>query len=80
MRGARRVEPPFLTTAIPNASAVERMAVHRAPLGEVAPRSSARKAFSDLWAEIAARCGRLTPDPVDVHRATRAPAGRQHAW
>ena len=34
------VEPPFLATAIPNASAVERMAVHRAPLGEVAPRSS----------------------------------------
>ena len=37
------VEPPFLTTAIPNASAVERMAVHRAPLGEVAPRSAARQ-------------------------------------
>ena len=36
------VEPPFLATAIPNASAVERMAVHRAPLGEVAPRSRAR--------------------------------------
>ena len=31
------------------------MAVHRAPLGEVAPRSVARKAFSELWAEIAAR-------------------------
>ena len=48
------VEPPFLTTAIPNASAVERMAVHRAPLGELAPRSRARQAFSDLWAEVAA--------------------------
>ena len=48
------VEPPFLTTAIPNASAVERMAVHRAPLGEVAPRSVARRAFADLWAEVAA--------------------------
>ena len=40
-------EPPFLATAIPNASAVERMAVRRAPLGEVAPRSRARKAFTD---------------------------------
>jgi cellulose biosynthesis protein BcsQ len=49
------VEPPFLTTAIPNASAVERMAVHRAPLGEVAPRSAARKAFAGLWSEVAAR-------------------------
>lgn len=49
------VEPPFLTTAIPNASAIERMAVHRAPLGEVAPRSRARKAFTELWSEVAAR-------------------------
>ena len=48
------VEPPFLTTAIPNASAVERMAVHRAALGEIAPRSAARKAFTELWAEVAA--------------------------
>ena len=47
------VEPPFLSTAIPNASAVERMAVHRAPLGEISPRSKARKAFTDLWAEVA---------------------------
>jgi chromosome partitioning protein len=49
------IEPPFLTTAIPNASAVERMAVHRAPLGAVAPRSVARKAFAALWAEVAAK-------------------------
>jgi chromosome partitioning protein len=47
-------EPPFLATAIPNASAVERMAVDRAPLGELAPRSRARQAFTELWAEIAA--------------------------
>jgi cellulose biosynthesis protein BcsQ len=49
------VEPPFLATAIPNASVVERMAVQRAPLGEVAPRSSARKAFAGLWSEVAER-------------------------
>ena len=47
------VQPPFLTTTIPNASAVERMAVHRVPLGEVAPRSVARRAFADLWTEVA---------------------------
>jgi chromosome partitioning protein len=47
------VEPPFLSTAIPNASVVERMAVHRAPLGEISPRSKARKAFTDLWTELA---------------------------
>jgi chromosome partitioning protein len=49
------VSPTFLAAAIPNASAVERMAVHRAPLGEVAPRSAARRAFSELWAEVASR-------------------------
>lgn len=48
------VEPRFLGTAIPNASVVERMAMHRAPLGEVAPRSAARTAFADLWSEVAA--------------------------
>jgi chromosome partitioning protein len=48
-------EPRFLTTTIPNASSVERMALHRAPLGEFAPRSTARKAFADLWAEVAGR-------------------------
>ena len=48
-------DPPFLATAIPNASAIERMAVHRAPLGEIAPRSRARHAFTDLWTEVAAR-------------------------
>jgi cellulose biosynthesis protein BcsQ len=46
------VEPPFLSTAIPNASAIERMAVHRAPLGEFSPRSRARQAFTDLWSEV----------------------------
>jgi chromosome partitioning protein len=49
------VDPPFLSTAVPNASAVERMAVDRAPLGEISPRSTARKAFTDLWAEVATR-------------------------
>jgi chromosome partitioning protein len=49
------VEPPFLSTTIPNASAVERMAVRRAPLGEISPRSRARRAFTDLWSELAAR-------------------------
>ena len=48
-------EPPFLATAIPNASVIERMAAARAPLGEIAPRSRARMAFTALWSEVAAR-------------------------
>lgn len=50
----QRREPPFLHTAIPNASAVERMGIERAPLGEFAPRTAAAKAFRDLWSEVAA--------------------------
>lgn len=38
--------------AIPYASAVEQCAVHRAPVGELAPASPAAKAFARLWAAI----------------------------
>jgi cellulose biosynthesis protein BcsQ len=48
-------EPALLPTAIPTSSAVERMALQRAPLGEIAPRSVARKAFAELWVDVAAR-------------------------
>ena len=46
-------EPRFLHAAIPNASAVERMGVQRAPVGEFAPRTAAAKAFNALCAEVA---------------------------
>jgi chromosome partitioning protein len=48
-----RAEPRFLHAAIPNASAVERMGIQRAPVGEFAPRTAAAMAFHDLWSEIA---------------------------
>ncbi|MDP9056232.1 MAG: ParA family protein [Pseudomonadota bacterium] len=38
--------------AIPHASAVEQMAVHRAPLATFAPRSAAAKAFGELWTQV----------------------------
>jgi chromosome partitioning protein len=40
-------------TVIPAASAVEQMGVRRAPLMEWAPRSTAGRAYSDLWTEVA---------------------------
>ncbi|HEY5820726.1 MAG TPA: ParA family protein [Propionibacteriaceae bacterium] len=40
------------TVAIPSASAVEQMAVRRAPLMEFAPRSPAAVAFQQLWEEM----------------------------
>jgi chromosome partitioning protein len=40
------------SVAIPSASAVEQMAVRRAPLMEFAPRSPAAVAFQQLWDEI----------------------------
>lgn len=51
----RSSEPALLRTAIPNASAVERMGVERAPVAAFAPRSAAAKAFAELWAEVFAR-------------------------
>jgi chromosome partitioning protein len=40
------------TVAIPSASAVEQMAVRRAPLQEFAPRSPAAIAYRQLWEEM----------------------------
>ena len=51
-----RVEwPAVLTTAIPNASVVERMGPERAPVGAFAPSSAAAAAFVQLWAEVSDR-------------------------
>jgi chromosome partitioning protein len=47
--------PDFLTTVIPNASAIERMGPERAPLSSFAPRTPAAAAFRQLWDEVAAR-------------------------
>ena len=42
----------FLMTVIPSATEVERMGVHRAPIGEFAARSRAALAFEELWREV----------------------------
>lgn len=46
--------PGFLATAIPYASEVERMGVHRTPLPVYAPASPAGRAYAELWREVAA--------------------------
>jgi chromosome partitioning protein len=42
----------ILATAIPAASEVERMALHRRALAEFAPRGVAAKAYGELWNEV----------------------------
>jgi cellulose biosynthesis protein BcsQ len=42
----------FLETAIPYSSTVEKMGVHRMPLGAYAPQSPAAQAYRALWAEV----------------------------
>jgi len=42
-------------TAIPALSVIETMSVERAPVAVFAPKSSAARAYRDLWAEIRAR-------------------------
>lgn len=49
-----------LETAIPAASDIERMGVHRDVVAVFAPRSRAARAYGDLWREVE---GRLTPSP-----------------
>ena len=48
----------MLETAIPAASDVERMGLHRNVVAEFAPRSRAARAYEDLWREVE---GRLAP-------------------
>ena len=50
-----RADGGFLRAAIPAASVVEKMGLHRAPLPACAPSSGAAQAFAALWDEIAAR-------------------------
>jgi cellulose biosynthesis protein BcsQ len=47
--------PDMLRTAVPSASVIERMAVERAPVAVVSPRTDAALAYRQVWAEIAAR-------------------------
>lgn len=55
MAAMRSEWPGLLDTAIPNASAVERMGPERAPVGVYARSSPAAVAFQRLWADIATR-------------------------
>jgi chromosome partitioning protein len=47
--------PGVLDAAIPAATEVEQMGLHRAPIGEFAPRSRAARAYADLWDEVRSR-------------------------
>ena len=46
--------PGVLSAAIPAASDVERMALHRRVLAQTAPRGIAARAYEALWAELRA--------------------------
>jgi len=45
----------FLRTAIPNASALERMGVEQAPIATYAPNSAAAIAYRHLWSDVLER-------------------------
>jgi cellulose biosynthesis protein BcsQ len=54
---ARQQFPTLLATEVPYWSDIERMALRRAPLPAVAPKSAAAQVYSALWAEIGSRLG-----------------------
>ena len=53
--------PGVLDAAIPAATEVEQMGLHRAPIGEFAPRSRAARAYADLWDEVRSRLDGMPP-------------------
>jgi chromosome partitioning protein len=57
-----------LTTAIPSASEVEQMGVHRAAVADFAPRGRAGRAYAELWGELRDRL-----DPAGATRRGASP-------
>jgi cellulose biosynthesis protein BcsQ len=53
--------PELLATAIPSATQVERMGVHRDVVAAFAPTSRVAAAYRDLWEEVSARLA-LSPE------------------
>ncbi len=51
----REARPDLLVTQIPSATDVERMGVHRQPVGAFAPSSRPARAYVQLWDEIGER-------------------------
>ncbi len=49
----------LLGTQIPYASDVEKMGIHRMPVGEFAPRSPAWRSYENLWKEVQVRLGNV---------------------
>ena len=47
-----RQYPGFLDQSIPYLSEVERMGLHRSPIGYFAPNSRANRAYQELWREV----------------------------
>jgi len=47
----------MLEAVIPNATVVEQMGVHRAPVGAWAPRTAAARSYRKLWREVRQRVG-----------------------
>ncbi len=47
----------ILSAVIPNATLVEQMGLHRAPVGAWAPSSPAARAYVSLWREVRGRAG-----------------------
>jgi cellulose biosynthesis protein BcsQ len=48
---------PFLEAYVPHLSAIERMGVERAPVGNFSPGSTAASSYRKLWREVAGRMG-----------------------
>ena len=55
MDECRAAHPDLLETVIPSASDVERMGVHRLPVGAFARSSRAATAYASLWSEVSDR-------------------------
>ena len=52
MKDMTASNPEMLSARIPYDGDVEKMGIHRAPVGEFAPQTNAWEAYRALWAEV----------------------------
>ena len=60
IENTRREFPTMLLTEVPYWSEIERMSLRRAPIPAYSPGGPAAQIYSALWAEVAARMGKLS--------------------
>ena len=79
LESAPGMYPSIVPTAVPSASDIERMGLHRSPVAVFAPRSAAARAYTLLWADTRARLSFASAGATDANVPTNAAGAKPRA-